>query len=488
MSTWTTIILLTLTLSAFGQTKVDKTSISKSTNSIVKKIEKVNVVMSSAVGYEGARTAQYDNFIKLKKNATTSELIDLTNHRNPTVRCYAFWALAENHAVDLYPIILNHINDNELVETLFGCIGGIERVGDFFINVVTNWYTSTKLDLAQFAMLDSILIYTSNDLSAKSAAIRRIGLIEPHYAQIRELVIRNNDQAALVALAKYQKEQDIGLIFNNRADDHLDEDGFFHTYEAISYFPHPQFLPLLEKNLLETLDNDHYSSEWRKLYKAIASYKNDKAVELLQIPFTQVKNSDIRQYHIDFVFSAIEVFKAPIFDDLLWTLWAEEDRINLNVFEYLSNIDTEKAFQLAKWSLQRVDMVYAANLTINFYDDIYTSEPLFTTMLNLTLKREKDLGLKIIRDNIKNIHVHLFPIFSTKAAELKDPSLIEPLFGRLETESNAHIYLKATAALIAYKDASINRRILETRKKNKHLNEGWGSVELDKLLESNNIK
>jgi hypothetical protein len=102
---------------------------------IVKKIEEVNIVMGRAVGAGGDRPEQYDNFIYLKNNATKDELIGLTDHTNPTVRCYAFWALSYNPTADLLPIIYKHRNDNEIVMTLSGCIGMDEKVIDFFVRV-----------------------------------------------------------------------------------------------------------------------------------------------------------------------------------------------------------------------------------------------------------------------------------------------------------------------------------------------------------------
>ncbi len=479
-----------MTLTTYGQRKFDKSKISKETNEIVKAIEEVNIVMSSAVGYAGIRPKQYDNFLKLKTKATSDELMELTNHPNPTVRSYAFWALSYNHSIDLYPIVLNHINDIELVKTQFGCIVSGETVGDFFINVVTPRYidlNSQKLDSVQFATLDSILIYTPNNLSAKSAAINRAEPTENLYPKIRELVVKDNDQTAMVTLAKYKKEQDVELILKNKGKSKFDEGGFFYTYKAISQFPHPDFLPLLEKNLKKTLNNTHFSTEWRELYKAIASYKNDKALELLQVPFTQVKHNNIRDYHIDFVFGALREFKAPIYEDLLWKLWSEENRITPDVFKYLSNINPEKTFELTKASLKNIDRIYSANISLNF-EDFDASENLTSIMLDFALKQDKEFGLEAIRKNIKEANVHLFPIFADKAAELKDKSFIEPLFDRLETEWNAHVYLKAVKALIAYKDSDINQRILATRKKNKNLNKDWGGDALDKLLKDNNIK
>ena len=80
--------------------RFDNNKISKPTKKIVKTIEKVNELMGSAVYYSGIRPEQWDNFVKLKKIATTQELIELTNHKNGVVRCYSFWALSHKKEID----------------------------------------------------------------------------------------------------------------------------------------------------------------------------------------------------------------------------------------------------------------------------------------------------------------------------------------------------------------------------------------------------
>lgn len=479
MKNWTTFLLLTFSLTIYGQSTFDESKISKETNEIVKDIEEINMVMGSAVGYAGVRPDQFDNFMKLKTIASTSELMQLTNHPTPSVRCYSFWALSHDFTANLFPIVLSHIDDFEFVQTQFGCIISGEAVGDFFINIVTPKYTdihSKKLDSIQFATLDSILIYTPNKLNAKSKAISRAKPTKSLYPRIRELVITDKDQAALVTLAKYKKEQDVEIILKNRTKSKFDEGGYFYTYKAISQFPHSDFMPLLEKNLKKTLDNTHVSNEWKELYKAITSYQNDDAKRLLLIPFTQVKHTDMKKYHMEFIFNAIQEFNDPIYEDLLWKLWIEEGQINSATFDYLVEKNHKKAFELTKVHLKNINQFG------------WDSNNLIVEMLELTLSQEFEFGLDVIRTNIKEANVHIFPVFSDKAAEIKDQSFIEPLFERLETERNPHIYLKAAEALIAYNDANINMRILAASKKNKNLKKDWGGNAFNKLLKEHNIK
>jgi len=483
------IILIILNFTLNAQTKYNQDLILKSTDKIVKEIEKINQLMGSAVYESGIRPHQYDNFDKLKEIASKEELLELTNYPNGVVRCYAFWALSYDKSVDLFPILIAHIGDYEVVNTQFGCIGSQEMVGDFFISVATPRYVdleSKKNDSIQFLTLDSILIYSDSKLYAKSKAIYRAEPTDYLYPKIRELVVENNDQTALITLAKYRKIEDISLILTNSEKSKFDEGGYYYTYKAIQEFPHPDFIPLLEKNLYKTLDNTHYSNEWKELYKAIASYKNEKSVELLKVPFTQVQHENIRTYHIDFVYSAIQLNKCEIYDSILWKMWEDENRISPDIYNYLMERDSLKAYDLTKKSMLQSDKVYSANINLNF-NNLGSTENLTSIMLDEILKREKNMGIEIIRENIKSANVHQFPIFTDKVIELKDSAFIEPLFNRFEKEWNAHVYLKIAQALLAYHDENINKRIIKTRKKNKNLNKDWGRVSLDKILKDNNI-
>ncbi|MCF1715977.1 hypothetical protein L0U88_15155 [Flavihumibacter sp. RY-1] len=485
-----TFIIVTFTLNCYGQRyQFDKTKISIQTKTIVAKIEKENMLMGSAVGNAGIRPKQFDNFTELKSTATTIELQELTNHPNGVVRCYSFWALTFDTSINLLPILIKHISDDENVRTMFGCVVSSEKVGDFFINLATPNYVninSKKLDSFQFAIIDSILIYTPNNLYAKQEAISRAKLTERFYARAKDLVIKDKNQEALVTLAKYQKEQDIPLILKNKKGKNPD-DGYFFTYRAICEFPHPDFFPFLENKLMLTLNDEHYSMEWRELYKAIASYKSNNALELLTIPFTQVKHENIKEYHIDFIFLAVQDFYTPIYDELLWTMWGDENKINEKVFNLLYIKNSDRAFQLTKKTLKNADDFYYLN-TGSFSDDESTYVNLLDIMLDTILVRDRVYAIELINKNIREINVHQFPTFADKALKIRDTSFVSSLFDRLKTEDNPHIYLKATSVLIALKDKEIDQRIVEVAKTNPALRKDWGGRAFTKLLKENGIK
>lgn len=488
MKTLQIILIFFITISVCAQSHYDDRKISNKTRKIVKKIEKVNELMSSAVYASGTKPKQWYNFEELQKVSNKEELIELTNHPNGVVRSYSFWALSYNQEVDLFSIVKKHLNDDEMINTQFGCTGGQEMVGDFFIKIITPQYIdldSDKMDTKEIRELDSLLIYQPNKLSSRYDAINRVEPIESLYPKIRELVVKEKNQSALVTLAKYKKEQDIEIIKNFRDETDKEEGGFYYTYVAMQHFPRKEYIPFLEGNLEKTLDDTYFSTEWGELYKAIASFKNEKALELLEIPFTKVQNQNIKKYHTNFVFYAILEFQTELYDNLLWKIWEEENQKTLHSYKYLLSLNPSKAYELTKREFIVDYKIQESNFIPNL-KDVDESENFYEYLLNVVIANDKGLSNKIIKEQIENADVHNLPLYTSKVD--RQIMFVEPLFNRLETAWNAHIYLNIVKTLIEFNDKDINKRIVEMRKKNNNLNKDWGGKALDDLLSENGIK
>ncbi|MHA4847802.1 hypothetical protein ACX0G7_26790 [Flavitalea antarctica] len=447
--------------------------------------------MGAAVYYGGIRPEQYDNFEELRKKATRTELIALTDHPNSVVRCYAFWALSYDSSINLLPIVIQHIADTALVNTQFGCVGSRKQVGDFFINVITPGYidqNSNKLE--NFEELDSILIYTPNSLYATEKAIGEAKLTERFYERLKELVSTGKTESGIVKLAQFRKEEDIPLILSSGSRLEPGGSNYF-TCLAISEFPHPAFFSFLSNELNETLDNNRYSPEWRALYRAIASYQNDDAVRLLSVPFTKVKYENIRRYHLDFVYEAIQVYYSPLYDHLLWEIWDNEKTISAEALKLLYASDAERAYQLTQKTLENVNDFRLQNFTLANDVNLYEEEipvDLLGMMIDTIVVHDRALAIRLINQRLMDIDVHQFPTIADKAAGLKGDSFSISLLARIEIADNPHIYLKATEVLIGLRDKNINQKLLRLPEKNSSLKTDWGGAAFAKLLKDNNIR
>ncbi|MEO1438340.1 MAG: hypothetical protein AAFV80_22555, partial [Bacteroidota bacterium] len=387
-------------------------------------------------------------------------------------------------------IIANHIQDTALVRTQFGCVLSDRPTGDFFIDLAMGEfpaYGCRKLSADEIATLDSLLIYTPNYLWSTWTALEQAKPTAMLYPRVREMAILDSNEMALVALAKFQNEEDIELILAHRGESEFELGGFRYTYMALDEFTHPAFLFFLEQHLHSTFDRKHYSRDWEFLYKAIANYKNEKALGLLQLPFTEVVHQNIRRYHLGYVFVAIQEHQVPLYEPLMWKLWEEEGQINTSVFNYLSKSDPARAFKITKSYLTDMNPHYGVKIDLDA-PFVFPAENLTEVMIDLALQQDRDYALAGIADQLRDGYNELFPIFADIAIRLKDPALVEPLFDRLENPSFIYSYLKTAEALMAYEAPAIDQRLREAQKKYKHLRKGEEGKALKQLLEVHNLK
>ncbi|PWV55881.1 hypothetical protein [Chitinophaga sp. S165] len=481
------IIILVFSVACSGEYSYNSLKISTHTKEIVSKISTLNVLAGRAVGEGGIRPEEYDNFIELKNKATNAELTELTDHPNGVVRCYAFWALSYDTTANLLPIVIRHLNDTIQVRTQFGCIGRTEDVGDIFIDIAQQSYDldSKKLTLEESEYLDSVLIYTSNRLYAKERAIKRGKLTARFYGRVKELMLKDGNQSALIALAKFRRKEDIPLILKNSRIEQ--RNGLFNTYKAIGEFPDPAFRPLLQESLHDVLVKASWDSESAEMYNAIASFKDDTAYRQLEKPFKKITDSNIRKHHIAFVFNAIRKHYSPVYNDLLWEIWENEMMISPDVFSLLYKQQPQKAFQVTKKTIQNIELYYL-NQIVDY--DNYEKKPvnLMDVMLDTLIAHDRTMVVKMIYKNIKDINAPLYNLYADKVLALRDDSCVKALLSRLEIESSPYAYLKIAEVLVAFGDENMKREIVEISKRNVQMKQEWAREDFAKLLNGHNIK
>jgi hypothetical protein len=451
-------------LPKFG--KYDESKISAKILEAVKIVEKTGTVMGDKVGYAGSDPPQA--YITLKKDSTKEELKELTRHPSAAVRCSAIQGLAKREDIDFFPIIMEHTDDTVTVMTVYYDMLSEENVGDFFINEF-----NAKLTHEQWEKLANTLLFAPNNLNTTYSILQTIEPNEKYYSRIRELALEDKYPMAVVGLARFKKEQDLKLILDNQ------KKSPFYTYRAISYFPNPYFMDFLKDQLVEILPKNHYYTEWREYYKAVAAYQNKEALDILRTPLLPpsgpVFNVPMRQYHINYVFEAVSNYKIDLYDPLLFKLWNDYDnKIDLKTLDYLWSKDPVKCLKAIPKSLG------AAYLLTDHIDVV-------EKMLDILAEKDKSAALEIINKNILSVNVHVFPVFSKKASFIKDESSIEPLFARMEKEDNPHIYIEAVRAILTYERKELNQRLMQIVEKRGLLKEGWSVQELEKILRSKGV-
>jgi len=285
---------------------------------VIRDIAACNVLMGNAVGIAAQRPQQWDRYETLRSKATEQELLALANDTNCVVRCYAFQALAERKKTDLFPVVLQHLSDTATVHTLYGCLGGSQKVGDFFLETITktgNNEKSWQLNRTQRSAIDSVLLFKpGNKLEAKDNLLYNIQPQEKYYAQIRKIAMEENNKMAVVALSKYRKQQDKPLIEQLLKDPNNQTCAFLSVRE----FPAPSFFPYLQQALKNeiTKNNDGNDVRLQLLYQAIVQYKDQPSRSLLQFALDEAKGIQYI-YHWDYLQQALIQYPSTIYDGLL---------------------------------------------------------------------------------------------------------------------------------------------------------------------------
>ncbi len=135
------IMLSLLSLLSFCKDKKNKFNYQPrniSNQEVIKITDEMSSSLEDAyIGDAGDKSAQYTQFEKLIQIATEPELIELTNHPNPAVRCFSFLGLAGKKSEKIKTILETHIKDKEKLHFKRGCIIDNYTVIGFMIEVVT---------------------------------------------------------------------------------------------------------------------------------------------------------------------------------------------------------------------------------------------------------------------------------------------------------------------------------------------------------------
>ncbi|MBW6484075.1 MAG: hypothetical protein K0B10_13570 [Vicingaceae bacterium] len=313
-------ILIFSTLFSFSQqSEKDRQEIT----TIIDSIASLNEYHSSRVGYGGFESKQWKRFLRLKEIATIEELKELNFHINPIVRLYAFEALAEKDS-NIFDLLLIHIQEKDRVTFFNSGTKWPIYISDLMILIVENSYlnnSTIKLNEIQLNKIDSVLLFTPNVLSArKNRNLIELPISDKYYDRIRQIVIEENNSRGLVALARFNKEEDVKLISDFLMNQKID----YYCLMSIREFPHKAFYSILESVWNKTIDTYEGDNFIRILCQAVAQYDN---IELFNKAF-EIKKRYYRKKMLKYVYLAITKYS-----DSHYVFYELKTKIKLNKYE-----------------------------------------------------------------------------------------------------------------------------------------------------------
>lgn len=242
------------------------------------------------------------------------------------MRCYAYQALVDRRDTAIFRIAVRHLYDTDTVTVFAGCTIIDQPAGDYFLSLAMSCREdSCVLGTEERRTLDSIMVHDNRvRLRRKSRRLIGIGPDPAYYASIRDLVELRNDDAGVVALAKYRKQQDIHLIIRKLSSPPI-EDQYYGLW-AVSHFPDSSFFSyLVAIHAAELRHGACYN--WmllRALYRAVLQYRHDAARTLFASTLAMARDTPALEQHVVFIGNALTYYEdsdsshprpEPVVDD-----------------------------------------------------------------------------------------------------------------------------------------------------------------------------
>lgn len=429
-----------LIVSSFAQIPVHQNyaakHLSPNVQMVVDRIVQNDCLEYPVIGLDNRFSEQYEHYLVLRNQAQTKELRHLLNHRNPVVRGYASWALADRQYNNLAEILVHHFKDTTNICVWELDVTENERLACAFYYYLWKHRNNGNKDKktrqyinAQLAAMDRAILDNFYDIQTLTlTALTNRKPAPKDYEKVRQMAIQERLPQALIALARYQYPQDIEVIKS------FGESAFL----AIAQFPHPDFWDFLMTFQPKLLDNTlQYPSAY---YEAIAAFKTNEALSFFKNLPKKITTPELQQMHLIRIFWALQSHKKSLYDDLLLQWWEAYKIINRTTFEYLKKRYKKQFHEHLFKGL--INTNYPLKI-LTFNQEINETQWVLEKMLDLIHKKKPSKKVTVVNKNLKNTTSDILSFFIHQAQILQSDDFIPTLVGRLDdpTISNYNFQL-----------------------------------------------
>jgi hypothetical protein len=308
----------------------DSTSLTTGLDTIIEAMVSEGMVMESCVGYTCIEPEQWQWYLQFRAAATDAELIRFVEHVNPVVCCYAFRALVDRNHPDVFDILIGRLTDTTTVRVFSGCNIIDMAVADDMITAVQRkrvGASQSVLSTAQRTTVDSLLLYTPNlKFGNRRRLLEGLKPREEDHPRLRQLVVEEGENDALVALARHRRPEDCPLVLAALRSE--DRNILYKGLGAVHAFPDESFYGELV-GVFRRLLAAHYTYPFFPLEQVcitLALYPRASTVALFRDALRETLAWD-REDIIDLVSAAVTTHRHPIFVDLLPLLEMDQDAV-----------------------------------------------------------------------------------------------------------------------------------------------------------------
>lgn len=196
-----------------------------------------------------------------QQSATAAELLELTEDLSPPVRTTALFALIDHPQRDslgLHLLVPRHFHDTAAIRLE---VWGESRthldvkVGEVFLQTIGGYTNSLfwlndnfRPDSTAQAWLDSVFLCSPTHFSTfKNSLLWNWKPLPTMYPCIGQLVEAGQDNQLPSFLAKYQREEDIGLLTDHLPDANMGWNS--NRWQPFQFFRHPKMFAFLQSEM-----------------------------------------------------------------------------------------------------------------------------------------------------------------------------------------------------------------------------------------------
>ena len=319
------IVLFLIQNFALAQSQRNEASVAVAMNAM----RKMQGLQKSPISnWGGEPFASWAHFCNLRDNASDKQLLKLLKDTNAVVKGYSFMVLCGRKNINIYKILLKHLSDNQIISWADTDVGKIEKIGDFFIHEAIKSNRISEIEKKKIQQI--FLRNRAINLQYRNIIFKEIETNNKNYVKIKKFVTSENNQNALVALSKYQKQVD--KIFIEKSLSEIKNENY--GFECIINFPDSTFIPYLKAfhQRQMNINKGLGFHKFRLAYKAVASYKNQFSVDYFQ-NVLQNSTEEAFPQHCGYIWIATQRFPSKIFVEIN-KIVEEKGRVEFLPFEF----------------------------------------------------------------------------------------------------------------------------------------------------------
>jgi hypothetical protein len=370
------------------------------------------------------------DFHAFRKHASENELLVLTSHPNPMVRCYAYLAISHLPSLDFIPILEHHFNDTAKVKTTPEFINDFDgiyfwmndkfeiSVGDIMVFIATSTryftcYECKKLNTFDRYILYQKLIHTNNKLNNTYIAWKEL------HPSAKQLSISSTKNRFTTDLSIRAFEGMLNLWCF--ALDNLPDSSFNLLRYHLSQLSDSSIFYLSNQNIIETcLGNNFRLDDSLSIQKTkqLAQALPIQELELLtNFPIPTLRCMAFSALATDINYNLLPILANHINDEEETSVLSESIKVN----EALVWIATETRSQYFPYSYPRIyNVIDSIIIMFSHHSNSLTSNCAYV----LPQKPYFEVKLRELAQNGESYHIDNTVVALAKYQNLADTSFI----------------------------------------------------------------